>query len=410
MIAASARATAWAVPIAVEMTALVRSVILARLLGVEEFGQAALLAVTLRLVEMASDIGVERLLAQATDGDSAALQANLHGALILRGAAMALCLGVLAVVMSVAFPSGPALLTYLALALVPCGKAFLHLDVRRAERSFSYRGLALVEAAGAVAMLVVAALVAHHTGSHIALVFALAAQTVAQVVVSHLLAERRYRVSFERAAMLRIWAFGAPLIANAGLMFLTLQADRLIIAKAYGVDALAVFVIVLQLSLLPALITGRAAASLLAPVFRRAVDAGTVGRAAQQSLLAHAALAVVFFGGFVLLADVVVTVIYGAAFSPDAPIVVALAAAAALRIARTPLSQLAVSLGRTGDPARANVMRALVLLPVTALALTGAPLWTLVATAALGEALAALRGWQLLSDVFAKTPTQKVMS
>ena len=135
-----------------------------------------------------------------------------------------------------------------------------------------------------------------------------------------------------------------------------------------------------------------------------------MGRAAQQSLLAHAALAAVFFGGFVLLAEIVVTVIYGAAFSPDAPLVVALAAAAALRIARTPLSQLAVSLGRTGDPARANVMRALVLLPVTALALTGAPLWTLVATAALGEALAALRGWQLLSDVFAKSPTQKVMS
>jgi O-antigen/teichoic acid export membrane protein len=410
MISVSARATAWAVPISVELMALLRSVILARLLGAEEFGQATILALTLRLVEMVSDVGVERLLAQAPDGDSHKLQSALQGALVLRGVFMAVVLGALGVAMAAVFPDGPTAGTYLALALVPLIKAILHLDVRRAERRFQYRGLACVEGAGAVTMILVATAVADQTGTHIAIVFALGAQALVQVLVSHLLAERAYRCSFDPKMLKRIWLFGAPLIANAGLMFATLQADRLIIAKAYGWADLAVFAVVLQLSLLPALITGRASASLLVPLFRRAHAAGTLTDVARRSLFAHVILAIAFVLGFALLAQMLITLIYGAAFEPSQPLVLALAIAAALRIARTPLSQLSVSLGRTGDPARANLLRATALLPMLVLAALSAPLWTLAASAALGECFAALRGWQLLSDILETPLAEKALS
>ena len=80
----SSRALAWAVPVLAEAAALGRSVVLAWAIGPEDLGRAMMLALTLRLVEMVSDVGIERLIVQAPDGNTSRLQAELHGAAILR--------------------------------------------------------------------------------------------------------------------------------------------------------------------------------------------------------------------------------------------------------------------------------------------------------------------------------------
>jgi hypothetical protein len=62
-----------------EAAALGRSVAFAWVIGPEELGRAMMLALTVRLIEMASDAGIDRLMVQARDGHSRALQAALHG-------------------------------------------------------------------------------------------------------------------------------------------------------------------------------------------------------------------------------------------------------------------------------------------------------------------------------------------
>lgn len=399
------RLLAWAVPILNEVAALGRSVILARMLGPEELGRAMLLALTLRLVEMASDVAIERLLAQSPDGDEPKFQANMHAAVLTRGAAMAVLLAMIAWPMAMAFDGGPTTYSYLLLAATPMVRAFLHLDYRRWERVFNYRGLAVVDGASALIMLASAPVMAWLIGDHRALIAIIFIQIASQVALSHLVGKRRYQLAFDREPLTRVGRFGAPLIVNSILMFITFQADRMIVAGYFTWADVGVYGVALQLALLPAQIAGRAATSLLSPRFRIAIADGRLAAAVPPAMKLYAAMAIVFVAGYGLLAQPMMLLVYGPGFEAATPLIWLLALAAALRIVRTPISQLSVAMARTGDPARANILRAFAVIPALGAAAMGMPLASLAAAAAIGEALAAWRGWRLVKDGLAAMTT-----
>jgi O-antigen/teichoic acid export membrane protein len=88
----------------------------------------------------------------------------------------------------------------------------------------------------------------------------------------------------------------------------------------------------------------------------------------------------------------------------------ALGVAAGFRILRTPYSQLAIATGRTGDPARANLVRAAVLVPSAACAALGLPLTAIAAASALGEAGATLRAIMLARMLTHEFDTKEAMA
>lgn len=387
---------AWGVPLAVETAALLRSVVLAWGIGAEDLGRAMVLALTLRLAEMLSDVGIERFLQAAPGRGEAGLLAALHGASLLRGVVVAVLLLVLAYPMAAGLPGGAnggaGVASFAALALVPVLRAGLHLDYRRAEAAGRYVPMAVVEGMSAVIML--AALPAAVTvfGDARAMLALIVVQTLAQVVFSHLVAEAPYSARFDRGVMARLWRFGAPLVLNAALMFLAVQADRFVVAGFYGWAEVAAYGVAFQLASLPAQIAGRAAASSLTAALSGPGSARVLGQAMRQFAL----LAVGFATGFALLAPPVIGLIWGAALQPSATLALALGLAAGLRILRTPLSVCAIATGRSGDPARANLWRAAALLPALGLAALGLPLEVIALMAALGEAAAAWAGHRLL--------------
>jgi O-antigen/teichoic acid export membrane protein len=404
--ALSGRALAWAVPMLAEAGALLRSAMMAWAVGPDELGRAMVLALTLRLAEMISDIGVERLLAQSLDGDAPGFLRALHGAALLRGVAMAGLLVLLAWPAAWALPGGAGGATYGALALVPLIRGALHLDYRRAERGFSYRAMAVVEGGAVIAMLMALPVVLAVWPDHRAMLAVLVVQAAAQVVLSHLLAGQRYGVAFERSVLRAAFGFGLPLMGNAVLMFLTFQADRLIVAGAFGWAEVAVYGVALQLAMLPAQIAGRAAASLLAPRMRLALAGGTLAAVTALSLRAYLLLGLAFAAGFAALAPEAIALVYGAAFRPDLLLALPFGVAAGARIVRTPLSQRAVTLGRTGDPARANLWRAAALIPALGFALAGFPLTTLALGAACGEVAATLSALFLARRLSVSAPVE----
>ena len=76
----STRAIGWCIPLLAEAAALARSAILARMIGGEELGRAMVLTLVLRLGEMVSDVGIERLLMQRPGPLPPGLIDTLHGA------------------------------------------------------------------------------------------------------------------------------------------------------------------------------------------------------------------------------------------------------------------------------------------------------------------------------------------
>lgn len=386
---------AWVVPVLAEAAALARSMVFAWAIGADELGRAMMLALAVRLVEMASDVGVDRLIVQAPDGDTRRLQSALQGVAILRGGFAGVVMLALAPALAWMFADGPHMLTYATLAVIPVLNGFAHLDFRRAERRFEYRPMAAVEGGATVAMLAALAPAIFAWGDHRAMAAVLVAHSAARMVLSHLVAQRRYGVRMCAVTLTRSWHFGAPLILNAGLLFLTFYADRLIVAHAYDWATLALYGVVLQLAMLPSQIVGRAAGSLVLPALRSALEHGRLGAVWPRIVSMHLALAVVMAAGFTGLAPFVINLLYGDDLRPDVWLAFFLAVAAASRILRTPFSQLAVATGRTGDPARANTVRVIAIGLAAGFALAGLPLESIALAAALGEAGATLRAFQL---------------
>lgn len=404
------RALAWLVPVLAEAAALGRSVLFAWLIGPDQLGQAMMLALVVRLAEMASDLGIDRLILQARDGNTARLQSELQGVALLRGLLGAVILAALAPVLAALFADGPSTLSYALLSIIPALRGLAHLDYRRAERRFRYAPMAIVEGGATLVMAACVIPAATLLGDHRAMVAVLIVHAIAFVGLSHLVANRRYRLWFSMSAFLRVWHFGAPLILNAVLLFITFYADRLIVAQAYDWSVLAVYGVTLQLALLPAQIVGRAASSLVLPRLREAIRSNALDLSWQPVLTTHIGLALVLVAGFTLVAPSMIELVYGPDFRPEFALALAIAFAAGFRIWRTPYSMLAVATGRTGDPARANLMRAAALVPAAGFAAAGLPLAAIGAAAAFGEAAATLRAVFLARATLSPTSVKEVFA
>jgi ferredoxin len=135
---------------------------------------------------------------------------------------------------------------------------------------------------------------------------------------------------------------------------------------------------------------------------------GSLGSIWGQVVAVHAWLAVALVAGVTLIAPALIALVYGAGFRPDLALAFAVGLSAGFRVLRTPFSQLAVATGRTGDPARANLIRALALIPAAAFAAMGLPLAAIAAAAALGEAGATLRAWWLAAPTLGRVPLKEV--
>ena len=210
----------------------------------------------------------------------------------MRGLLGAVILAALAPILAALFADGPSTSSYALLSIIPALRGLAHLDYRRAERRFRYAPMAMVEGGATFAM---AACVLpprlcwgpsrNGRGSD--------CSCNSCVGLSHLVANRRYRLRFSMSAFLRVWHFGAPLILNAVLLFITFYADRLIVAQAYDWSVLAVYGVTLQLALLPAQIVGRAASSLVLSRLREAIRSNALDLSWQPVLTTHIGLALV---------------------------------------------------------------------------------------------------------------------
>lgn len=388
-------ALAWVTPLANEILALGRNILMARLLGTEEFGQAILIGLALRLAEMGTDVGIEKLMVQARDGGSSVLQRHLHGASVLRGLFTMLVLLALALPFEIAFDGGPVASTYLMLALLPFIRGFQHLDYRRLERHGRFHMMAAVDLGASILTFAMVPVCYWVMGDHRMAVALFAVHQITLVVLSHVLAERRYRVGFSQVALRRVWVFGRPLVLNAVLIWLTFQFDRMIVAKYFSWSDVALYGVAFQLAILPTQVLTRATQSILAPRLRQALARGTMVQAFGPALGRYGVTGLAFVAGYGALAGLVIGTLYGADYVGAGALYWVMGLAAGLRILRAPVSQFNLAVGRTADLAHANLWRALAVPAAVLSAHLGWGLVALAACAVVGEVLAALCGVRL---------------
>ena len=347
---------------------LVRNLIIARMIPLEDFGIAATFMILVSIVEMVSTFGLQQQIVQARDGDDPRLQAALQGFHVFRGALAALAILALAGPIARFMNLPEVAWAYQLLALVPLLNSLQSFDIYRFTRQMRFGPMLLTGVVpGAMALVMIWPLTAWTDGYRVML-YSILIQWFVALIMSHLVAERAYRLSFDSAMIRRSLAFGWPLMVNSLLLFGVFNGDRIIVGRELGPAELAIFSMGMTLTLTPTLILARSMQNLFLPKISE-IDRGAPGgearftRFAAVVIEAHMLIGLILTVGAVLFGPFLVDLLLGEKYAALSGFIVWFAAMQGLRIFKGGPSVIAVARGRTENAMIANIVR-VALLPL----------------------------------------------
>ena len=286
---------------------------------------------------------------------------------------------------------------YQAIALFPIIRGMAHLDIFRFQRSLRFAPTITVELGATLVSTVIAGLAALYFADYRAMLCALLAQQVTYLIVSHFVAERGYRLAWNKEVARRTIQFGWPLLINGLLMFGIFQVDRVIVANQMGIHVLGWFAVAFALTLMPTVILSKVLTSLSLPRLSKLQDDEPgFNKLATLTIEFACAVGVLLVIGFAVLGRPMMLALYGVKYEAALVVLVWLAVMQALRVTKSGPTIIALAGAQTKNPMFANLAR-ICFLPIAFLAAnSGAEVLHLVWIATLGELCALFVAFKLL--------------
>jgi len=347
----------------------VRNVIIARMLSVDDVGVAATFAMTTSLMEMASNMALDRLIVQAPDGDDPRLQAAAQFFQFVRGVIGAIVLFAIAGPVAQLFGIPDVAWAFRLLAVVPLLRGLSHLDVHRAQRTMHFTPFVVVTVAPQLVVTALAPPLAWWLDDFRAVLWIVLMQAFLSTALAHLMAERRYAWAVDRERMRRIVAYGWPLLINGALMYAIFQGDRAIVGSVFTMEDLGWYATVLGLTFVPSMLILKILTTLIMPRLSRSHDGADGDRHSQLTVQAFTAAAVVLAVGAWTVGPLALVLIYGERYAPGALVIGWLGLMQALRVMKAGPATVALSTAKTTALLWANMVR------LSGLALAIAAVW-----------------------------------
>jgi len=349
---------------------LVATVVLARLLGPEEFGLVSLALVFVGVVEVMADFGVSQALIYHQNSRravDAALAFTVVSGFLL-GAATAVAAPYLAQALG-----DPAITDFLrVLALSFALSSFGIVPDVLLRRDLLFRRRTAVQLSSSVTRGAVAIVLALLGAGAWSLVYGqLAAVTVMSVVawtrVSYRPDLRWWRLRWTDVRPLL--AFGAPTAANGVLSTIILNIDYVVVSRALGATALGFYLLAFRLPEMVIVSVFQVLSSVVFPVFRRARDdPPRLRRGYLRMFRLQTMYGVVLGCVLAAMAPYLVPVVFGPGWEPAVPALQALAIYAAFRSLGMGVVDVLKAMGRPGLALGLSVARFTVLVPALVLA------------------------------------------
>jgi O-antigen/teichoic acid export membrane protein len=250
----------------------VRNMILARLLTKADFGLAAALSLTMSLLEMVSQLGLNKQIVQAREGEDLKFQEVAQTVQISTGVFSAILIIILAYPMALAFGVPGLTWAFGSLALIPIARGLMHLDVTRVQRYYNYNPTVLIEIVPQVLATAAAWPLVIFLNDFRAVLVIMLGREILIVIMSHLLAKRKYRWSWELNYIKQMMVFGWPLLLNGLMIFACQQGDQMIVGAVFSLSQLASYSIAFTLSSIPFFIFGQVSSSIMLPTLAHHQD------------------------------------------------------------------------------------------------------------------------------------------
>lgn len=385
----------------------VRLAILARILDKADLGVAATFSITIVLLEMISNISLNRLVVQSKEGDSSSFQGMLHLLEASRGLLNAAVLFILAWPISHFFKIPEARWAFQSLAVVPLLRGFVHLDINRLEREMNFRPRIVAEVIPQILITAAVWPMAAWLKDYSALLWLLLAMAAFTLAASHLTAKRSYRWSWENSYLAEVLRFGWPLMLNGLLLYLVSQGDRLLVGNQYNMESLAVYTVAASLALTPGEVLRYINRSVMLPLL-----AGLQGlplqfrKAYAQCGEVLTILSGLLTGSLVIMGEAVLVVVFSDKYASGGPLIIPFAIAGGLWIMRSGPTTAAMALGDTRTVMTATLVRSLGLALAAVAVIAGLPLVWIAWSAVLGEFLALSAAIRMLAVHDEETATR----
>lgn len=360
---------------------LLRNLAVAALIPVADYGVAATFAMVMSLIEMASTLGLQQQIVQSPKGAEPRFQAAVQGFHALRGVAAAAVLLLLAGPLAAFLGVPEVAWAYQVLAFVPLSQAFLHFDLHRLQREMRFGPMILAGVVPALLSLVLVWPLAAWLGDYRVMLIAVLVQAGVRLVMSHVVAQRRYALVIDLGIMGETLKFGWPLLVNAVLLYIVFQGDKIIVGRVLGMEALALLAMGFTLTLMPTLVLAKSTQNFFLPQLSRGKDLAQV---TLQVCLLHGLMLVV---GIALLGAPLVRGVLGSDYAGLEPLLLPLAVLHALRVAKAGPGIVALAAGYSSNAMWGNAPRVCSLAVVWLAVMQGQGLLVVIWIACAGEAL-----------------------
>ena len=363
-----------------------RNAVLGHALSPYDFGVAASITLLLQLVDMLSDLGHDRLIVQASDGDDDRFLATAHAIALLRGLLLAAVIYLLAPWAARFFGTPDATNAFALAALVPLIKGAAHLDCRRAQRRLDNRPQMLIEAVPQAIALLATPLALSLVPGFAAVVVLAIVQAIAAVLTARVLTDAPYRIAFDIDVVRRLVAFGWPILLSALPLVAVYQGDRAIVGRIAGLEPLAAYSAAFMLAMVPGLLAARTGHALMLPMFSAALRARqSLGPRFAVMCELTTILAAIYVSGFIIAGGKVLPLAFGSAYTGHEALLGTLAVMWALRMIQAVPGMALMAAGQTKPFLVAGLIRAAALPFALHAAVQGASLAQIAAMGVAGE-------------------------
>lgn len=379
------------------LSSFLRNIIIARLISVEDFGIAALFALTMSAVEVAGNLSVDKIIIQDKNGDDERFQSSCHAFIVLRGVISGLIFYISASYVADFFSVPETTWAFQVLALISIIKGFLHLDFARFQRDMNFLPVVIIETLPQVIILLLSVPLTLWLKSYAAVVWLLLINTVLYVGLSHIYANRKYAIHWNKSDIARMYKFGWPLLINGILMLIILQGDKAIVGRAYSMEVLGWYSAAFILTLSPALIIAKILTSMMLPWLSSSIEDNQLF--ADRSILAinyclMSGLILSLF--YSLFGSDLIIFLFGVDYAAGGKIIALLAFMQFIRIAKSGPILIAMSFGDTKNPMLSNLIRGFAFIIAVLFAWQGSNVISIVVIGLIGEMAAFFISMSLL--------------
>jgi O-antigen/teichoic acid export membrane protein len=339
----------------------IRSVALARLLSPEVFGLWAICMMCIRGIDVLTQTGFSTALIHRGDRFDEAKD-TAFTLMVIRGFVLAVLLLACAPLIAGFFGEADVrnLLSILAVSFVFIG--FVNINTVRQQKELDFRALVFLDQARTLTSFALVVGCAFYLRNIWALVVAHVASTLIHAFLSYWFIEGKIRFRLDKAIAWELFHYGKYITGLSIAVFLTTEIDNAVIGKVLGMEMLGFYVLAYTLANLPATHFSKVLSNVLMPAYSKLQnDPQALQAGLHRAIKFIALVSIPISFMMIVLADDLVSVVYGDRWLPASKALQILAIFGMLRAISSVNGYLYNAIGKPNIPFYFNTAKLLVI-------------------------------------------------